>query len=69
MDSGKYRRYVLTTGVLFGFIAIAHGARLVFQLPATIGNWTTPPWAASFGLIGAGVLCGWAFQILRKSED
>ena len=64
MSSRNQRLYIITTGVLFGFISLAHFVRMVFHLPAQIGDWTTPPWMASFGFVFAGALCFWAFSLV-----
>lgn len=50
----------MTTGVLFGLIAVAHVWR-VFEEGPSLG---TDPWYVLLTLVAAG-LCLWAWRLLR----
>jgi hypothetical protein len=58
------RSYLVISGVIFGLVAFAHLARLVYHLPVQIGEWTAPMWPSWGGLVVAGVLSLWAFSLL-----
>lgn len=61
------RAYLVTTGALFGLLALAHLWRIVAEWP----NVTTDPWAVVEAAIGvaAGALCFWAWRLLRPSTQ
>jgi hypothetical protein len=56
------RAYVLTTGILFGLLALVHLWRIVEEAP-TLG---TDPWFILITLAAAG-LGLWAWRLLRRS--
>lgn len=58
--------YLTISGVIFGLVAIAHVARLVYQFPIRIGEWTAPMWPSWAGMVVTGVLSLWAFSLLRQ---
>ncbi len=55
------RTYVMTTGVIFGLLVIAHVLRIVGESPALAGD---PSFVAI--TLACAVLCGWAFSLLRR---
>ena len=60
------KAYLITTGTLFGLVALAHIARTI----AESRRLTTDPWflleGPGLGLI-AGALSLWAWRLLRRS--
>ena len=56
------KAYVMTTGIVFGLIAMAHVWRVVEEGPRLATN----PWYALITLAAAG-LCVWAWRLLRLS--
>jgi uncharacterized membrane protein len=56
------RAYVMTTGVLFGLITVAHLWRVYDEGPRL----ATDPWYVLITLATAG-LCLWAWRLLRLS--
>jgi hypothetical protein len=56
------KAYVMTTGVLFGLITMAHVWRVVEEGP----NLATNPWYVLMTL-AAAALCLWAWRLLRLS--
>jgi hypothetical protein len=56
------KAYVMTTGVLFGLITVAHLWR-VFQEGPRLG---TDPWYVLI-TVAAAALCLWAWRLLRLS--
>jgi hypothetical protein len=55
------RAYVLTTGVVFGLLTLAHLWRLYVEGP----RWADP-WFLLFTVLGAA-FCSWAVFLLRVS--
>ncbi len=60
------KSYLVISGVIFGLVAIAHLARLVYHLPIRVGDWIAPMWPSWAGLAAAGILSLWAFCVLRQ---
>jgi hypothetical protein len=56
------RAYVLTTGVVFGLLAVIHLLRMIEKR----GSIATDPWFLIITCIAAG-LSIWAFTTLRRS--
>jgi len=54
-------RYVVVSGVVFGFIALAQLLRVVNQVSIQIGSVEIPVWASWVAVVVAGSLCAWAF--------
>jgi hypothetical protein len=57
--------YCIVSGVVFGLAAILHLVRAIHQTPVQYGTMTVPVGASWVGLAVAGVLCVWAFAVLR----
>jgi hypothetical protein len=55
------RTYVITTGVLFGVLTLAHLMRIVTESRALAGD----PWYVLITLLTA-VLCVWAWRVFRS---
>ncbi|MND04433.1 hypothetical protein D3C83_246960 [compost metagenome] len=60
-------RYVVVSGVIFGFVALAQVLRAVMQVPVQIGGVGIPVWASWGAAVLAGSMCTWAFAS-RKSR-
>ena len=58
-------RYVVVSGVIFGFIALAQLLRAVNQVPAQVGGFEIPVWVSWVAAILAGSMCTWAFASRR----
>lgn len=56
------KAYVITTGVIFGLLTLAHLWRVFAQEP----HLARDPWFILFTVIAAG-LCLWAWRLLRRS--
>ena len=56
------KAYLLTTGVLFGLITIAHILRIIVEWP----RFATDPWYLIL-TFAAAALCVWACRLLRQS--
>ena len=54
-------RYVVVSGVIFGFMALAQLFRAVTQVPVQIGGAEIPVWASWVALVVAGSMSAWAF--------
>ena len=54
-------RYVVVSGVMFGFIALVQLLRAVNQVPVQVGEVEIPVWASWVAVVIAGSLCAWAF--------
>lgn len=57
------RAYVLTSGIVFGVIALVHVVRLILDWPAQIAGWAVPNWISWAAIFAAGALCVWAFRL------
>lgn len=57
------KAYVITTGVVFGLLTIAHVARMIAERPGLAEE----PWYVAITLASAA-LCGWAFVVLRRMK-
>ena len=55
-------KYVLVSGVVFGFIAVAQASRALLQVPAHLGSFEVPVWVSWVAAVVAGSLCVWAFR-------
>ncbi|HEY7635760.1 MAG TPA: hypothetical protein VH763_09455 [Gemmatimonadales bacterium] len=56
------RTYVMTTGILFGLVTLAHLWRAWLEGPSL----ATDPWFILLTLLAA-MLCVWAIRLLRSS--
>ena len=56
------RTYVMTTGVLFGLVTLAHVWRVLVEGPGL----ATDPWYILLTVAAAG-LCLWAWRLIRLS--
>jgi hypothetical protein len=54
-------RYVVVSGVIFGFMALAQLFRAVNQVPAQVGSVEIPVWVSWVAVVLAGSMCTWAF--------
>jgi hypothetical protein len=54
-------RYVVVSGVIFGFMALAQLYRAVMQVPVQIGSVAIPVVASWVAVVVLGSLCTWAF--------
>jgi len=55
-------KYVVVSGAVFGFVAIAQAARALGQVPVHVGSFEIPVWASWVAAVVAGSLCVWAFR-------
>jgi hypothetical protein len=51
------RTYARLAGILFGLVALAHVARLVYAVPVTLGATAVPMAVSWAGIAVAGALC------------
>ena len=58
-------RYVVVSGVIFGFVALAQLFRAVNQVSIQIGSVEIPIWASWVAVVLAGSMCTWAFRITQ----
>jgi hypothetical protein len=56
------RTYVMTTGILFGLVTMAHVWRVLVEGPGL----ATDPWYILLTVAAAG-LCLWAWRLIRRS--
>ena len=62
------KAYLYVSGSIFGIVAIAHFARVVYQLPVQVGSSEFPVGLSWAGLAIAGILSGWAFRLTRPQR-
>ncbi len=58
------RAYVLTTGIVFGLLTLAH----LWRIAAEGVQLLTSPWWVGI-TVGAGALAVWAWRLLRQSRS
>jgi hypothetical protein len=58
-------KYVVVSGLIFGFVAVAQTLRALSQLPVHVGSFEVPVWASWIAAAVTGSLCVWAFRSLR----
>ena len=56
------KNYVVVSGLVFGFVAVAQASRALMQLPAHVGSFEIPVWASWVAAVVASSLCVWAFR-------
>ncbi len=61
-------RYVVASGVIFGFLAVAQLVRAVNQVPVQIGTLEVPIWVSWIVGVLASGMCAWAFASLKKGR-
>ena len=57
------RTYVVTTGILFGLLTLAHVLRIVHESRALAAD----PWYVLI-TVATAVLCVWAFVLIRQQK-
>jgi hypothetical protein len=62
------RFYLRVSGTLFGLIALGHLLRLLYRVPAELGQWVVPLWVSVIGLFVPAALALWAFRLARQVE-
>jgi hypothetical protein len=53
---------------LFGLIALGHLLRLLYRVPAELGQWVVPLWVSVVGLLLPAALALWAFRLVPRVE-
>jgi hypothetical protein len=57
--------YLRASGTVFGLIALGHLLRLLYRVPAELGQWVVPLWVSVIGLLLPAALALWAFRLVR----
>lgn len=61
-----YRKpYLIISGSIFLLVALLHIARILFSVLVQIDTWIVPMWLSWGGVIAAGALCIWAYNLAR----
>jgi len=61
-------RYVVVSGAIFGFVAVAQLLRALNQVPIQIGGAEIPIWASWVAFVVAGGLCAWAISSRKQGR-
>jgi hypothetical protein len=64
MKNNKW--YFTVCSIVFTTIAVAHLARIIFMLEATVGGLTVPLWASGVAVIVAGYLATRGFLVAHR---
>ena len=56
------KNYIVVSGVIFGFVSLAHVARALTATPIAIGSSVIPMWTSWVAAVVAAALCVWAFR-------
>lgn len=64
MKNNKW--YFTVSSIIFVVIAVAHLARIVYMMEATIGGYEVPFWFSGFAVIVAGYLGARGFMEAHK---
>ena len=59
------KSYLITTGTLFGLLAVAHLLRTIAERGRLVDAWFVVE-GPGIGVV-SGALCVWAFRLLRRS--
>ena len=62
------RRYERVSGVVFGLLATAQLARLLFRWPVRVASVDVPLWVSALAVIITGALAIWAFRTASTSR-
>ncbi len=62
------RYYLGVSGTLFGLIALGHLLRLLYRVPAELGQWVVPLWVSVVGLLLPAALALWALRLARRVD-
>jgi hypothetical protein len=62
------RSYLRVSGALFGLVGLGHLLRLLYRVPAELGQWVVPLWVSVIGLLVPAALAVWAFRLGSKVE-
>ena len=60
------KAYLAISGGIFGIVALLHLARVLYHLPVQLGTTVITVWQSWPAVVVAGVLCVWAFRLLRE---
>ena len=60
------RNYLRVSGTLFGLVALGHLLRLLYRLPAVVGQWVVPLWVSAIGVLLPAALALWAFRLANR---
>lgn len=56
-------KYVMVSGLVFGFLAVGQTLRALSQVPVHVGSLEIPVWASWVAAVVTGSLCVWAFRV------
>jgi len=59
----RERTYLTIAGIIFGIVAAAHFARVLFQIDLSIMDWTAPHWLSWIAVIATTYLCYMSFRL------
>lgn len=63
------RTYLVSSGVLFGFVAALHLLRVVNGWEMVIGPWAFPMAVSWLGTLVPGALSAWAFRLAFRAGE
>ena len=55
-------KYVVVSGAIFGFMALAQLLRAINQVPAHVGSIEIPVWGSWIAVVLFASMCVWAFR-------
>lgn len=61
-------RYPMISATVFGIVALAHLARVVFGWPVEIAHGSVPAWISIVATLVAASLCGWGVSLARGTR-
>jgi hypothetical protein len=68
-DEMNARTYLLITASIFGILAAAHLARLVFHFPIVLGSWSVPMWISILGVIVPGFFSWSGYRLAGEKRS
>ena len=63
------RRYESVSGVVFGLLATAQLARLIFRWPVQVASVSVPLWVSALAVAITGTLAVWAFRTASRMHS
>lgn len=58
--------FIQIATMIFIIVALLHSFRIVYEVPATIGDWDIPMWISYLPTIGLAILAINGVKILKK---
>ena len=62
------QRFLIASGMLFSFVAVAWLCRLLLAVPITVNGYQVPVWLSVVPMFITGSLAVWAFRLASSAS-